>query len=38
MGQFDRFRSDLWSFTYLAVRRVLSLGRVWCLLPFPCVT
>ncbi len=25
MGQFDRFRSELWSFTYLAVRRVLSL-------------
>jgi hypothetical protein len=25
MSQFDRFRSELWSFTYLAVRRVLSL-------------
>jgi len=25
MGQFDRFRSELWSFTYLAVRRVLSI-------------
>ena len=25
MGQFDRFRSELWSFTYLAVRRALSL-------------
>ena len=25
MSQFDRFRSELWSFTYLAVRRSLSL-------------
>jgi putative transposase len=25
MSQFDRFRSELWSFTSLAVRRVLSL-------------
>jgi hypothetical protein len=25
MGRCDRFRSELWSFTYLAVRRVLSL-------------
>jgi hypothetical protein len=24
-GRFDRFRSELWSFTYLAVRRSLSL-------------
>jgi hypothetical protein len=30
MGQLDRFRSQFWSFTYLAVRRVLSVVVLTC--------